>query len=148
MLTSYISRTIIPEIITDTGRLTSSTSEYPEWFLTAFAVAEPEIFALASTGNISARFRVVYMKNKKLNIFSDIRFMFFVETSPSENDPTTNPPFYEPRIPTNTNVISASVGILDESSFLSIDKYRSGKYIFLGYFAITCICVILGKSQK
>ena len=33
----------------DTGRFTSSTSEYPEWFLTAFAVAEPEIFALAST---------------------------------------------------------------------------------------------------
>ena len=37
---------------TDEGRFTSSsTSEYPEWFLTAFAVAEPEIFALASTGN-------------------------------------------------------------------------------------------------
>ena len=43
----------------DTGRFTSSTSEYPEWFLTAFAVAEPEIFALASTqappGTASAR---------------------------------------------------------------------------------------------
>ena len=35
----------------DLGRFGSSTSsEYPEWFLTAFAVAEPEIFALASTG--------------------------------------------------------------------------------------------------
>ena len=54
---------------TDEGRFTSSsTREYPEWFLTAFAVAEPEIFALASTGNKM----ILFFQGNTL-LFSEIR---------------------------------------------------------------------------
>ena len=123
---------------TDTGRFTPSTSEYPEWFLTAFAVAEPEIFALASTGKVTWKiYNTLSQNNKPKSNF--INFICFLETSPSETQPTTNPPFYEPRIPaSNTDIISSKIDIPNQSSFLTIDNlidsYEPGKYIlFCGY---------------
>ena len=92
----------------DTGRFTSSTSEYPEWFLTAFAVAEPEIFALASTqappGPVSLEALPTNLNN---NEFSD-----------KKND-----------------IIRPEIALSKQPSFLSIsnlvDIYGSGRYIYI-----------------
>ena len=92
----------------DTGRFTSSTSEYPEWFLTAFAVAEPEIFALASTqappGAASLEALPTNLNN---NQFSD-----------KKND-----------------IIRPEISLTKQPSFLSIsnlvDIYGSGRYIYM-----------------
>ena len=91
----------------DTGRFTSSTSEYPEWFLTAFAVAEPEIFALASTqappGTASLEALQTNLNN---NQFSD-----------KKND-----------------IVQPEIALPKQPSFLSIsnlvDIYGPGRYIF------------------
>ena len=97
----------------DTGRFTSSTSEYPEWFLTAFAVAEPEIFALASTqappGPASLEALPTNLNN---NEFSD-----------KKND-----------------IIRPEIALSKQPSFLSIsnlvDIYGSGRYIYIYVYYI------------
>ena len=98
----------------DTGRFTSSTSEYPEWFLTAFAVAEPEIFALASTqappGTASLEALPTNFNNN--------------EFSEKKND-----------------IIRPEIALSKQPSFLSInnlvDIYGSGRYIYI------CVCVFI-----
>ena len=64
-MNSYSNRIFNLKNFTDTGRFTPSTSEYPEWFLTAFAVAEPEIFALASTGKVCPKILNSLLQNNK-----------------------------------------------------------------------------------
>ena len=92
----------------DTGRFTSSTSEYPEWFLTAFAVAEPEIFALASTQAPPGTALLESLPtNSNKNKFSD-----------KEND-----------------IMRPEIALSKQPSFLSVsnlvDIYGSGRYIYV-----------------